>query len=144
MLAVPRERDAPWARAVGPCETDVTVYEDDHAELAGYVPTEGRSVRHPLVVKATRVVIVIAVIALVLPGVISTLGVQAQTAAAACRIVVRVGDREATGSIARFEGWGGNGPGWYCYARSFDGSELMLRALGLIPGLSYRPSGTPA
>lgn len=118
--------------------------EEYHPELAGYVPSEGRPVRHPLMVTATRIVIVIAVIALVLPGLLYTIGVQMQTAAAACRIVVQAGDREATGSVARFEAWSGNGPGWYCYARSFDGSELMLRGLGLIPGLSYQPSGAPA
>lgn len=118
--------------------------DEYHPELAGYVPSDGRSVRHPLTVKVMRVVIVIGVVALVLPGVIYTIGVQVQTADAACRIVVGGGDTEATGSIARFQAWGGNGPGWYCYARSFDGSELMLRALGLIPGLSYQPSGSPA
>jgi hypothetical protein len=101
-------------------------------------------VRHPLTIKVMRVVIVIGVIALVLPGVIYTIGMQIQTADAACRIVVRSGDTEAVGAVARFQVWGGNGPGWYCYARSFDGSELMLRALGLIPGLNYQPSGTPA
>jgi hypothetical protein len=119
--------------------------EDDyHPELAGYVPREEGSVRHPLTLKVMRVVIVIGVIALILPGVLYTIGVQMQTADAACRIVVRAGDSEATGSVARLQAWGGNGPGWYCYAQSFDGSELMLRALGLIPGLSYQPSGTPA
>ncbi|MDP9027590.1 MAG: hypothetical protein M3N46_08525 [Actinomycetota bacterium] len=118
--------------------------DEYHPELAGYVPSEGRSVRHPMTVKLLRVVIVIGVVALVLPGVIYTIGVQMQTADAACRIVVRAGDVEATGAIARFQPWGGNGPGWYCYSQSFDGSELMLRALGLIPGLSYQPSGTPA
>jgi hypothetical protein len=69
---------------------------------------------------------------------------QIRTADAACRIVVRAGDTEAVGAVARFQVWGGNGPGWYCYAKAFDGSELMLRALGLIPGLTYQPSGTPA
>ena len=118
--------------------------EEYHPELAGYVPSEGRSVRHPVTATVMRVVIIIGVVALVLPGVLYTIGVQMQTADAACRIVVRAGDSEATGSVARFQGWGGNGPGWYCYAKSFDGSELMLRALGLIPGLSYQPSGTPA
>jgi hypothetical protein len=119
--------------------------EDDyHPELAGYVPREERSVRHPLTLKIMRVVIVIGVVALVLPGVIYTIGVQMQTADAACRIVVRSGDQQAVGAVARFQVWGGNGPGWYCYAKAFDGSELMLRALGLIPGLQYLPSGTPA
>ncbi len=118
--------------------------DEYHPELAGYVPREGGSVRHPLTIKVMRVVIVIGVLALVLPGVIYTLGVQIQTADAACGIVVRAGDAEAVGAVARFQVWGGNGPGWYCYAKAFDGSELMLHALGLIPGLTYQPSGTPA
>lgn len=118
--------------------------EEYHPELAEYVPRAGRSVRHPVTIQIMRVVIVIGVVVLVLPGAIYTIGVQMQTAAAACRIVVQAGDAEATGSIARFQPWGGNGPGWYCYAQSFDGSELMLRALGLIPGLSSQPAGTPA
>jgi hypothetical protein len=101
-------------------------------------------VRHPVTITVMRVVIVIGVVALVLPGLIYTIGMQIQTADAACRIVVRADDTEAVGAVARFQLGGGNGPGWYCYAKSFDGSELMLRALGLIPGLSYQPSGTPA
>ena len=118
--------------------------DEYHPELSGYVPTEGGSVRRPMTRRIMRVVIVIGVVLLVLPGALSTLGVQMQTAAAACRIVTGVLDPAASSSSARFELWGSNGPGWYCYSRSFDGSELMLRALGLIPGLSYRPSGTPA
>ena len=73
---------------------------------------------------AAAVVIVIAVVALVLPGVIETTPTSTPD--------------------ARLQLWGGNGPGWYCYARTFDGSEVMLRSLGMIPGLTYRPSGTPA
>jgi hypothetical protein len=118
--------------------------DEYHPELAEYVPGEGRSLRHPIMVKITRVVIVLGIVALILPGIIYTLGVQMQTAAAACRIVVKATAPEAVASEARLEAWGGNGPGWYCYARSFDGSELMVRALGFIPGLSYQSSGTPA
>jgi hypothetical protein len=112
---------------------------DDEPELAGYVPREEGPVRHPVTLTVMRVVI-----ALVLPGVVYTIGVQMQTADAACRIVVKSGDPQAVGAIARFQAWGGNGPGWYCYAKAFDGSETMLRALGIIPGLQYQPSGTPA
>jgi hypothetical protein len=117
--------------------------DEYHPELAEYVPGEG-SVRHPLTIKIMRVVIVIGVASLVVPGIIYTFGVQVATAAAACGIVVSSGAPEAVGSDARLQIWGGNGPGWYCYARNFDGSELMLRSLGLIPGLSYQASGTPA
>ena len=117
--------------------------DEYHPELAGYVPTEGRSIRHPITLTVIRVVIVIAVVALVLPGVIYTINVQVTTAGAACAIVVSSTAPDATPD-ARLQLWGGNGPGWYCYARSFDGSEVMLRSLGMIPGLIYRPSGVPA
>jgi hypothetical protein len=118
--------------------------EEYHPELADYVPGDGNSVRHPLTLKVMQVVIVIGVLALVLPGILYTYGVQVQTAAAACAIVVTAAAPEALAPDARLQAWGGNGPGWYCYARNFDGSELMLRSLGLIPGLTYEPSGTPA
>lgn len=117
--------------------------EEYHPELADYVPGDGGSVRRPLTLKVIRVVIVIAVVALILPGVIYTINVQVETAGAACAIVVSATAPTATPD-ARLQLWGGNGPGWYCYARSFDGSELLLRSLGMIPGLVYRPSGVPA
>ena len=116
--------------------------EEYHPELADYVPGES-SIRRPLTLKIIRVVIVIAVVALILPGVIYTLTVQVETAGAACAIVVASATPDSTPD-ARLQLWGGNGPGWYCYSRAFDGSEVMLRALGMIPGLTYRPSGTPA
>jgi len=31
---------------------------------------------------------------------------------------------------------GPEGPGWYCYSVRFGGTEILLRSLGLIPGLS--------
>jgi len=117
--------------------------DDYHPELAGYVPSDGGSIRRPLTLKVMRVVIVIALIALVAPGVAYTISVQVETAGAACAIVVSSTTPSSTPD-ARLQLWGGNGPGWYCYARGFDGSEVMLRALGMIPGLTYGPSGTPA
>lgn len=117
--------------------------DEYHPELAEYVPHDGDSVRRPLTLKIIRVVIVIAVVALILPGVIYTISVQVKTAGTACAIVVSSTAPDSTPD-ARLQLWGGNGPGWYCYGRTFGGSEVMLRALGMIPGLSYRPSGVPA
>ncbi len=51
------------------------------------------------------------------------------------------GDPESVGSRAAFELSGGNGPGWYCYSERFGGSELLLRSLGLIPGLQHQERG---
>ncbi len=50
--------------------------EEYHPELAEYVPGEGGSMRRPAFVRVMRVVIVIGVAALVVPGVIYTVGVQ--------------------------------------------------------------------
>jgi hypothetical protein len=116
-------------------------YPEYHPELAGYEPGSVRSLRHPAFVRALRVTIVVAVAALVVPGVLYTIGLQSATAQAACRIAVRDADARAVGSDARFELAGAAGPGWYCYLRSFDGSELLLRPLGLIPGLQHREIG---
>jgi hypothetical protein len=116
-------------------------YAEYHPELAGYEPGSGTSLRHPAFVRIMRITIIVAVAALIVPGAAYTIGLQNETAQAACGIVVRDADARATGSTARFELTGAAGPGWYCYLRSFDGSELLLRPLGLIPGLQHREVG---
>jgi hypothetical protein len=70
---------------------------------------------------------------------VATVQLQVRTAQAACRIVVRAVDASAVGSVARFEPAGPAGPSWYCYSRSFDGSEVLRETLGLIPGLEPAP-----
>ena len=112
--------------------------EEYHPELAEYVPGEGSSLRRPGFVRVLRIVIVIGVAALVVPGVLYTVGVQVRTADAACRIAVAGSDPEAVGSRAAFSLTGAAGPGWYCYSERFDGSEILLRSLGLIPGLQHQ------
>jgi hypothetical protein len=82
----------------------------------------------------------------VLPGILVTVSTQLSTADAACRFVVGTEDPEALDAVARFELTGAEGPGWYCYAVRFGGAEILLRSLGLIPGLSPQrdePSGVP-
>jgi hypothetical protein len=113
--------------------------EERHPELVGYVPGSGSSLSHPLFVRVMRIAVVLGVAALIVPGVIATVQLQARTAAAACRIVVRHLDPEATGSVARFQPMGPVGPAWYCSSRQLDGSEQLVRGLGLIPGLDGPP-----
>ena len=31
------------------------------------------------------------------------------------------------------------GPGWYCYAQQFDGTEILVGSLGLIPQSRFAP-----
>jgi hypothetical protein len=110
--------------------------DDDHPELAGYEPGEVRpsgSVRRKRVM---RIIGAVGLTALILPGLLVTIRVQGSTATAACRIVVEAQDAQAIGSSTRFELTGPEGPGWYCYAVRFGGTEILLRSLGLIPGLS--------
>jgi hypothetical protein len=115
--------------------------DDDHRELADYVPGDG-PVRRPVARHVMRVVVIIGLIGLVLPGLVVTIGTQVSTAATACRIVVEGTAPDAVSANERFELMGPEGPGWYCYARQFDGSDQLLRFLGLIPGLRIDPDGT--
>lgn len=111
-------------------------------ELAEYEPGDGPSVSALSRRRAMRMVAVVSLIALVLPGALVAISTATSTAAAACRLVV---GREAPDSIdaqARFE-LGNDGPGWYCYAVQYGGEETLLRHLGLIPGLLDPPVEDP-
>ncbi|MES2094458.1 MAG: hypothetical protein V4531_11695 [Actinomycetota bacterium] len=105
---------------------------DDEPELAGYVPTEGvpsrRRMRFVL-----RIVVVLGVAALVLPGVLTTMSVAAATAQEACSAWVAYEAPEATGASARFEVFGVGGPGWECYTVGAFGGDKRVASLGLIP-----------
>jgi hypothetical protein len=117
--------------------------DEYHRELAEYEPGDGRPVHSAARRRALRIVVVIGLVALVLPGVLVTVSTQIATAGAACRIVVAKVAPDSVAAVARFELTGGDGPGWYCYAERFGGEEVLLRSLGLIPGLSPRPVNDP-
>ncbi len=110
-------------------------------ELAGYQPGEGGTLRGPRMRRMARVVVLLAVVALVLPGVLIGVSTATRTADVACRIVAAA---EAPGAApdARWEWVGAEGPGWYCYATDFGGREVQLRFLGFIPELRLE-RGTP-
>jgi hypothetical protein len=119
--------------------------DEYHRELAEYEPGDGPSVRHRMRVRVMRVFVVLGLVGLVLPGIIVTIGTQLRTSDAACRYVVAHKAPDSVAAIARFELFGANGPGWYCYAEEFNGAETLVQALGLIPGLRFDPStGVPA
>ena len=109
-------------------------------ELAGYEPGEGGTLRGPRMRRMARVVVLLAVAALVLPGVLIGVSTATRTAEVACRIVTA---SEAPGAApeARWEWVGAEGPGWYCYARAFGGHEVQLRFLGFIPELRLGGGG---
>lgn len=108
--------------------------DDDPPELRGYVPHGGdRPLRHPAILRIMRVVIVLGIVGLVVPGVYATIALQNRTASASCAAVV-ASDAAGSDPIVRFELVGRGGPSWYCYARDFAGHEVLVRSLGLFPG----------
>lgn len=108
-------------------------HDDDPPELRGYVPNDDRPLRHPATLRIMRVVIVLGVIGLVVPGLAATIALQTRTAAASCAHAVSLGSADAE-PVARFELVGPEGPSWYCYAQVFGGREVLIGSLGLIPG----------
>jgi hypothetical protein len=108
-------------------------HDDDPPELRGYVPNGERPLRHPATLRVMRVVIVLGVIGLVVPSLAATIALQSRTAAASCAQAASVGTIDAE-PVARFELVGPEGPSWYCYVREFGGREVLIGALGLIPG----------
>lgn len=106
---------------------------DDPPELSGYVPHEDRPLRGPLVMRIMRITIVLGVVGLVLPGLLGTIALQSRNADVLCEYEI-ASHRYPGQPDARFELLGPVGPGWYCYARAFDGREVLVRSLGLIPG----------
>lgn len=109
--------------------------DEYHPELAGYDPGDARRPQSATRLRVLRIMVVLGLVGLILPGLLFTVGTQLSTATAACEIVVRDAVPDATGSSARFEPGGPEGPGWYCYAQQYGDTEVLLRFLGLIPGL---------
>lgn len=109
--------------------------DEYHPELAGYDPGDGRRAHSAMRVRVLRVMVTLGLVGLILPGVLITITTQIATADEACSRVVAQGAPDAVGSAARFELGGPEGPGWYCYAVQFGGIEVLLRSIGLIPGL---------
>lgn len=108
--------------------------DQDPPELRGYVPHEGdRPLRHPATLPVMRVVIVLGIIGLVVPGLYATVVLQNRQAQAHCAAII---EALAPGSdpVPRFEVAGPGGPSWYCYARDFGGHEVLVESLGLFPG----------
>ena len=106
--------------------------DDEEPELAGYVPTEGVPRRRRMQF-VLRIVVVVGIACLVLPGMLTTLSVASSTAQEACNAWVGYEAPEATRASARFELFGTGGPGWQCYTVGAFGGEKNVASLGLIP-----------
>ncbi len=106
----------------------------DHPELAGYDPGDDRPLRSPMVTRVLRGVIVVAVAALLIPIVGTTVSVQARTAERTCQAMVAAAGAGEADADAAFDLFGPAGPGWYCTARFDDRRAIVVGSLGLIPG----------
>jgi hypothetical protein len=116
---------------------------DDHPELNNYEAGDGRPLRSKHLTTVMRVVVVLALVALVVPGVITTMSVSSATAQRACATWVAYEVAGASGSEARFEVFGPGGAGWECYSVGAFGGDEHIASLGLIPGPARLPSGVP-
>ena len=118
----------------------VSFYEDEQPELVGYIPNEGRPLRSRRMLIGMRVVVIVGVVGLIVPGIIGEIMLNFQDAAQSCKLWVRY-EHPGDSSNARFELFGPNGSGWQCYtgADSFGGSQFVA-SLGWIPGPPALPT----
>lgn len=113
--------------------------EYDEPELVGYEPHGERPLRSPHLMTLMRVVVVLGLVGLILPGILIAIGTANRTADRTCAEYVSVLAPGAVAFAARFELVSPAGIGWNCYAIEFDGDEVLVRALGLIPGGAQLP-----
>lgn len=85
--------------------------------------------------RITQIVVLLCIIGLVLPTILTTMGVATSTAERACEITVSYAVPDAGGSRAAFELFGAGGPGWQCYAVNQSGAERHVAPLGFLPGI---------
>ena len=81
-----------------------------------------------------RAIVIVAILALVLPGLVVTWTTQVSTAHYACQIAVAYYAPGATSHRASFDVAPADLFGWNCYAIMFDDQENFVAHLGVIPG----------
>jgi hypothetical protein len=108
---------------------------DDHPELAGYEPTDSsRPLRGRRMRVVMRITVVLGILALLVPGVLTTLSIASATATNACAAAVARYSPDARRSSAGFELLGGHGVGWHCYSVDTNDRRTYVVPLGIIPG----------
>ena len=86
---------------------------NEHPELSGYEPTgHERPLRSKHLTRAMRVIVVLGLVALVVPGVLTTVQVATTTATNACLAAVAQYYPLSVDYDARFEMAGAGGFGW--------------------------------
>lgn len=81
-----------------------------------------------------RLIGIVALASLVLPGVLVTWTTSGQAAKIACEIAVGYYAPSAASAVARFELFPLDTLGWNCHAVMADGVTLKVASLGPIPG----------
>ncbi|MGV8876756.1 MAG: hypothetical protein ACOH1K_04525 [Rhodoglobus sp.] len=116
---------------------------DDEPELSGYVPNNGKPLRSRAYMNIIRGVVVLGLVGLVVPGIVSAASVANSTATRTCSTYTSYLAPQAVSFDIRFELFGPGEPGWKCYSIAFNGTETLLRSLGLIPGAPVIPTSPP-
>lgn len=106
---------------------------DDHPELTGYEPSDARPLRSPRLLLTMRVLVIVGIVALILPGVVTIVSVSSATATRACVAWVEYETPDATSYSVRFELFGPGGVGWQCYSVGAFGGDRRVASLGIIP-----------
>ncbi len=106
---------------------------DDEPELAGWEPFEQRPTRSRGARVALRIVVVLGIVALVLPTVVVTVGIAADSAERSCALAVARDVPDESGHVVRFELFAPQGVGWTCYAVRPGDTLFYMGSLGLIP-----------
>ncbi|MFE4470962.1 hypothetical protein ACFRFH_19295 [Leifsonia sp. NPDC056824] len=109
---------------------------EEHPELTEYDPSD-RPLRGRRRTIATRVFVVVALTALLLPGIMLTISIQTDTANYTCDVYARHYQPDSVTSSARFELFAPAGPGWQCYALNTEGDATFVAPLGLIPSAPH-------
>jgi hypothetical protein len=118
---------------------------DDHPELAGYEPTDSsRPLRGRRMLLMMRLTVVLGILALLVPGVLTTVSITTATATTACAGAVARYSPFAAGASAAFEFAGPGGFGWQCYSVDTNKRRTFLVPLGIIPGPFREPDGIRA
>lgn len=113
----------------------------NHPELAIHDDDDSTPLHSNRRRRITQIIVLLCIIGLVLPTILTTMGVASSTAQRACNITVASYVPDAGGARAAFELFGAGGPGWQCYSVNLSGGERHLAPLGLLPGVPRLVSG---
>lgn len=114
---------------------------DEHPELSGYEPLDAdRPLRGRRTLLIMRIVVVLGLVALIVPGILTSVQIASSTAANACSVATARYYPTAIDFDARFDLTGPGGFGWQCYAIDINEREIFVIPLGIIPAAPRAPS----